>query len=243
MRGSLLCSDSLCFLPSCFNHNQGRELVDHQPPVPHGPWGSSSAVSQGLGSGQAPNSIPQPKTPFPLHASPSPASPRLQQPQGASQGQAGWLAGMQVPQSPSSLPRPYSSSSIISFLLPRSQLSVTYLLLFLSVKVSVALALVCGAACVRSRRRSHNQENPQLFKAAGSTKAPGYPPTLTTSEPQGHPPAHLAPTLLALCHPSRPPRTGSCLAPGASPPVKPQPLLAAPVLEKGGFGAQRACVC
>lgn len=148
-----------------------------------------------------------------------------------------------MPQSPSSLPRPYSSSSIISFLLPRSQLSVTYLLLFLSVKVSVALVLVCGAACVRSRRRSHDQENPQLFNAAGSTRAPGCSPTLTTLEPQGHPPAHLPPTLPALCHPSQPPHTGSCLVPGASPPVKPQPLLAAPVLEKGGFGAQRACIC
>lgn len=116
-------------------------------------------MSQGLGSGQAPNSIPQPKTPFPLHASPSPGSPWLQQPQGASQGQARWLADMQVPQSPSPLPRSYSSSSIISFLLPRSQLGVTYLLLFLSVKVPVALALACGAAWVRSRRRSHGQEN------------------------------------------------------------------------------------
>ncbi|KAM6240144.1 CMRF35-like molecule 7 [Spheniscus humboldti] len=40
-----------------------------------------------------------------------------------------------------------------------SQLGVTYLLLFLSVKVPVALALACGAAWVRSRRRNHGQEN------------------------------------------------------------------------------------
>ncbi|XP_076210102.1 CMRF35-like molecule 5 [Aptenodytes patagonicus] len=39
------------------------------------------------------------------------------------------------------------------------QLGITYLLLFLSMKVPVALALACGAAWVRSRRRSHDQEN------------------------------------------------------------------------------------
>ncbi|XP_054702607.1 uncharacterized protein LOC129214641 isoform X2 [Grus americana] len=186
--------------PNCFNHNPGqhRELVGHQPPVPHGLWGASSGVSQGLGSGQAPNSILQPKRSFPLHASPATGPPWLQLPQGASQGQVGWLADMQVPQSPSSFPRPYSSSSIISFLLPRSQLGITHLLLFLSVKVPVVLALVCRAAWVRSRHRSHDRENLQLLEVAGSTGAPGSP---RAPEPQGQPPAPLPPTLPGLHHP------------------------------------------
>ncbi|XP_068269663.1 uncharacterized protein [Nyctibius grandis] len=166
--------------------------------------------------------------------------PCLQHPQGPSRGQAGQLADMQVPQTPSSLPRPYSSSSIISFLLPRSQLSVTHLLFLLSIKVPVALALVCGAAWVRSRRRSHHQENLQLLEVAGSTGAPSCPPT---PEPQGRPPAPLPRTLPVLHHPPRPPHAGSRSALGASPRVKPWPLLAAPALEKGGFGVQRAHVC
>ncbi|XP_050764612.1 protein CD300H-like [Gymnogyps californianus] len=66
-----------------------------------------------------------------------------------------------------------------------SQLSITYLLLFLGMKVPVALALACVAAWMRSRRRSRDQDNLQLFEVAGSTGAPGCPPTPTTSEPQG----------------------------------------------------------
>ncbi|KAM9281756.1 CMRF35-like molecule 5 [Morus bassanus] len=99
-----------------------------------------------------------------------------------------------------------------------SQLGVTHLLLFLGVKVPVALVLVCVAAWMRCRRRSHDQENLQLFEEAGSTRAPGCPPA---TEPPGRPPAPLPPTLLALHHPSRLPRTGSCLALGPSLPVKP----------------------
>ncbi|KAM6050078.1 CMRF35-like molecule 5 [Theristicus caerulescens] len=122
----------------------------------------------------------------------------------------------------------------------RSQLGVTYLLLFLSVKVPMALGLACGAAWMRRRHRSCNRENLQVCEAAGSSRAPGCPPA---PEPQGHPPVPLPPTLPALCPPPRPPCVGSCSAPGASPPVKPRPLLAAPALGRGGFGVHRACVC
>ncbi|XP_009706279.1 PREDICTED: CMRF35-like molecule 7, partial [Cariama cristata] len=45
-----------------------------------------------------------------------------------------------------------------------SQPSVICLLLFLSLKVPVALALACGAAWVRNRHRSHDRENLQLFE-------------------------------------------------------------------------------
>ncbi|XP_069728933.1 CMRF35-like molecule 6 [Phaenicophaeus curvirostris] len=53
---------------------------------------------------------------------------------------------------------------------------VTHLLLFLSVKLLLALALVCGVAWVRSRRRSRDQENLQLLEVAGSTAALSSPP-------------------------------------------------------------------
>ncbi|XP_055584311.1 CMRF35-like molecule 5 [Falco cherrug] len=121
-----------------------------------------------------------------------------------------------------------------------SQLSVTYLLLFLSVKVLVALMLACGATWVRSRHRTCGQEDLQLFEAA---RTPACPPSPTTSGPQGCPPAPLPPTLLRLCHPPQLPHASSCLALGASPPAKSQPLLASPVLETGGSGAQRGCIC
>lgn len=198
-------------------------------------------MSQGSASGQAPNSIPWPKTPFPLHASPSPVSPRLQESQGASRGQAGWLADVQVPQSPSSVPRPYSSSSITSFLLPRSQLGITHLLLLLSVKVPVALALACGVAWVRSRRRSNHRENLQPFEVTGSTGAPGCPPAPSTAELQRRHPVPLPPTLPGLRRPSRPPCAGTSWPPGASPSVKPRPLLAAPALGREGSGGQGPC--
>ncbi|XP_069655725.1 protein CD300H-like [Haliaeetus albicilla] len=91
-----------------------------------------------------------------------------------------------------------------------SQLSITYLMLFLSVKVFVALALACGAAWVRSRRRGRDRENLRLSEAAGSTRAPGCPPALTTLEPQGCPPSPLPLALPGLRHPSRPPHAGRC---------------------------------
>ncbi|KAM6245272.1 CMRF35-like molecule 7 [Porphyrio hochstetteri] len=78
-----------------------------------------------------------------------------------------------------------------------SQLNITHLLLCLSVKVPLVLALVCQAAWMRSQRRSHDQENLQLLEVAGSTGAPGLP---HTPEAQEHPPAPLPPTLLGLCH-------------------------------------------
>uniref|UniRef100_U3JEZ5 Ig-like domain-containing protein n=1 Tax=Ficedula albicollis TaxID=59894 RepID=U3JEZ5_FICAL len=123
-----------------------------------------------------------------------------------------------------------------------SQFSVI-LLLLLSIKVPVALAMVCGAAWVRSQGRSHGQENLQLLEASSSTRARGCPPTPTTSQPQGYPPAALAPTLLGLCHPSRPPCAGKGSAPATSAPGNPQPLLAVPTLEREAFGVQGACVC
>ncbi|XP_049668059.1 CMRF35-like molecule 7 [Accipiter gentilis] len=124
-----------------------------------------------------------------------------------------------------------------------SQLSITYLLLFLSVKVLVALALACGAAWVRSRRRSRDRENLRLSEAGGSTRAPGCPPTPTTLEPQGCPPPPLPPTLPGLRHPSRPPHAGRCPHLGASLPVNLRSHPAAPELERGEFGAQPACPC
>ncbi|KAM6377187.1 CMRF35-like molecule 7 [Pluvialis apricaria] len=124
----------------------------------------------------------------------------------------------------------------------QSQLGVTHLLLLLSVKVPVALALACGVAWVRSRRRSHNRENLQLFEVTGSTGAPGCPPMPTTPELQRRPPVPLPPTLPELRRPSRPPRAASCWPPGASPSVKPRPLLAAPALGRRGFGGQGPCV-
>ncbi|XP_053816682.1 protein CD300H-like [Vidua chalybeata] len=124
-----------------------------------------------------------------------------------------------------------------------SQLSVIHLLLLLSIKVPMALAMVCGAAWVRSQCRSRDQENLQLLDTSSSTRAWGCPLIPTTSEPQGRPPAPLATTLLGPCHPSQPPLARSCSAPGTSGPGKPRPLLAAPALEREGFGVQRACVC
>ncbi|XP_074016453.1 CMRF35-like molecule 6 [Numenius arquata] len=64
-----------------------------------------------------------------------------------------------------------------------SQLSIIHLLLFLSVKVLVALALACRVVWVRSRHRSRNKENLQLFEVTGSPEALGCPPTLTNPEP------------------------------------------------------------
>ncbi|XP_071672451.1 CMRF35-like molecule 7 [Patagioenas fasciata] len=118
-----------------------------------------------------------------------------------------------------------------------SQLSITPLLLFLSVKAAVALALVCQVVWVRSRHRSHDKENVEV---GSSTRAPGCPPI---PEPQGHPLVSLPPILPGLRHLPRLPHTGRCSALGASPPVKPQLLLAAPMLERGGFRAQGACAC
>ncbi|XP_075297385.1 uncharacterized protein LOC142363902 [Opisthocomus hoazin] len=78
-----------------------------------------------------------------------------------------------------------------------SQFGVTPLLLLLGVKVPVAVALACGAAWVRSRRRSCDRGNLQLWEVAGSTGgAPGCPPT---PGPEGHPPAPEPPTQPGLC--------------------------------------------
>uniref|UniRef100_A0A8C3QGL3 Immunoglobulin V-set domain-containing protein n=1 Tax=Cyanoderma ruficeps TaxID=181631 RepID=A0A8C3QGL3_9PASS len=111
-------------------------------------------------------------------------------PQRASWGQAGQLADMQVPH-----------SSRTSLLLHRSQLSVIHLLLLLSIKVPVALAVVCGAAWLRSRCRSRDQEKPQLLELCSSTRAGGCPPVPSTSEPQGRPPAPPGPSLQGPGHP------------------------------------------
>ncbi|KAM6317626.1 CMRF35-like molecule 5 [Podargus strigoides] len=124
-----------------------------------------------------------------------------------------------------------------------SQLSIIHLLLFLIMKVPVALALVCVATWVRSWRRNHSQENLQLSEVTSSTNTPGHPPTPSTPEPQGRPPVPLLSTLPVLHRPSQPPCARSCLDPGASPPVNPGPLLAAPAWQRGGFGVQRVCIC
>ncbi|XP_023802398.1 CMRF35-like molecule 5 [Cyanistes caeruleus] len=124
-----------------------------------------------------------------------------------------------------------------------SQLSVIHLLLLLSIKVPIALAVICGVAWVRSWRRSHDQENLQVLEVSSSTRARGCPLIPTISEPQGCPPVPMVPSLLGPNHPSRPPRARRCLAPGTSGPGKPEPLLAAPALEREGFGVQRPCVC
>ncbi|XP_074411456.1 uncharacterized protein LOC141731256 [Zonotrichia albicollis] len=125
----------------------------------------------------------------------------------------------------------------------QSQPSVIHLLLLLSIKVPVALAVIGGAAWVRSRGRSREQEMLQLLGASSSTRTRGCPPVPNPSEPQGRPPAPPAPTLPGPCLPSRPPRAGSCSAPGAAGPGKPRPLLAAPALHREGFGLQRASGC
>ncbi|XP_071430096.1 CMRF35-like molecule 5 [Pithys albifrons albifrons] len=124
-----------------------------------------------------------------------------------------------------------------------SQLGVTPLLLLFSLKVLIALALLCVAAWMRNWCRSCSRENKQLFEATGSTRALGCPPFPTTSEPQGRSAVPSPPTLPGPCCPSHRPRAGRCLAPGDPLPVKPPPILAVPVLERGGFGVQRACVC
>uniref|UniRef100_A0A8C3NZR0 Ig-like domain-containing protein n=1 Tax=Cyanoderma ruficeps TaxID=181631 RepID=A0A8C3NZR0_9PASS len=92
-------------------------------------------------------------------------------------------------------------SSRTSLLLHRSQLSVIHLLLLLSIKVPVALAVVCGAAWLRSRCRSRDQEKPQLLELCSSTRAGGCPPVPSTSEPQGRPPAPPGPSLQGPGHP------------------------------------------
>ncbi|XP_015500943.1 CMRF35-like molecule 3 isoform X1 [Parus major] len=124
-----------------------------------------------------------------------------------------------------------------------SQLSVIHLLLLLSIKVPIALAVICGVAWVRSWRRSHDQENLQVLEVSSSTRARGCPLIPTISEPQGCPPVPMVPTLLGPNHPSRPPCARRCLAPGTSAPGKPEPLLAASALEREEFGVQRPCVC
>ncbi|XP_077643564.1 CMRF35-like molecule 2 [Lonchura striata] len=92
-----------------------------------------------------------------------------------------------------------------------SQLSVIHLLLLLSIKMPMALAVVCRAAWVRSQCRSRDQENLQILDTSSSTRARGCSLVPTTSEPQGRPPAPLAPTLLGPCQPSRPPLARRCL--------------------------------
>ncbi|XP_038013494.1 protein CD300H-like [Motacilla alba alba] len=121
------------------------------------------------------------------------------------------------------------------------QPSVIHWLLWLSIKVPMALAVVGGAAWVRSQCRSREQEVLQLLQAPRSTRAQGAVPN--TSEPQGCSPAPLAPTLLGPCHLSQPPPAWGCSALGTSAAGKPRPLLAAPALGREGFGVQRACVC
>ncbi|XP_041265311.1 protein CD300H-like [Onychostruthus taczanowskii] len=66
-----------------------------------------------------------------------------------------------------------------------SQASVIYLLLLLSIKVPMALAVVGGAAWLRSR----DQDILQHLEAPSSARARGCPPVPTTSQPQGCPPA------------------------------------------------------
>ncbi|RLV99364.1 hypothetical protein DV515_00009915 [Chloebia gouldiae] len=92
-----------------------------------------------------------------------------------------------------------------------SPLSVIHLLLLLSIKMPMALAVVCRAAWVRSQCRNRDQENLQILDASSSTRAQGCPLVPTTSESQERPPAPLAPTLLGPCHPSRPPLARRCL--------------------------------
>ncbi|XP_058673509.1 protein CD300H-like [Ammospiza caudacuta] len=87
-----------------------------------------------------------------------------------------------------------------------SQPSVIHLLLLLSIKVPVALAVIGGAAWVRSRGGSREQEMPQLLGASSSTSTRGCPPVPSPSEPQRRPPAPPAPALPGPRLPSRPPR-------------------------------------
>ncbi|XP_066187910.1 CMRF35-like molecule 2 [Sylvia atricapilla] len=123
-----------------------------------------------------------------------------------------------------------------------SQLSVIHLLLLLlSIKVPVAVAVVCGAAWLRSRCRSREQEKPQLSEARSSPWARGCPPVPTIPEPQGRPPAPPAPTLLGPCRPSRPPCAGRSSAPAPAAPGEPRPPPAARVLERPlAFGPHTA---
>ncbi|XP_014111211.1 PREDICTED: CMRF35-like molecule 7 [Pseudopodoces humilis] len=134
-------------------------------------------------------------------------------------------------------PRGYGEPPVLS------QLSVIHLLLLLSIKVPIALAVICGVAWVRSWHRRHDQENLQVLEVSSSTRARDCPRIPTISEPQGCPPVPMVPTLLGPYHPSRPPCARRCLAPGTFAPGKPEPLLAAPALEREGFGVQRLCVC
>ncbi|XP_063032161.1 protein CD300H-like [Melospiza melodia melodia] len=119
-----------------------------------------------------------------------------------------------------------------------SQPSVIHLLLLLSIKVPVALAVIGGAAWVRGRGGSREQEMPQLSGASSSTSTRGCAPGPSPSEPQRRPPAPPAPALPGPRLPSRPPRAGSCSAPGTAGPGEPRPLLAAPALRREGFGLQ-----
>ncbi|XP_063265886.1 protein CD300H-like [Prinia subflava] len=113
-----------------------------------------------------------------------------------------------------------------------SKLIVIPVLLLISIKVPVALAVVCGAACLRSR----DQESPRL--SGPCTGAPGCPPVPPTPEPRGSAAVPPGPTLPGLCRPPGSPCAGAGSAPGTA-----RPLLAAPARERGGFGVQRACVC
>ncbi|XP_064251735.1 protein CD300H-like [Passer domesticus] len=64
-----------------------------------------------------------------------------------------------------------------------SQPSVIHLLLLLSIKVPLALAVVGGAAWLRSRCRSRGQDILQLLEASSSTRARGCPPVPATPKP------------------------------------------------------------
>lgn len=157
----------------------------------------------------------------------------------ASRGVSGWMPGMGMLQPASSSPRPGTSSVIIPLFLPRSQLNITLLLLFLGVKVPVILALLCGAMWLRKRHRSCSPwDNLQQSEKSSSTAAPGSPDPQQPDPPaaQQHPSGPLPYTLPGLNH-------WRCSASGSSLSAKPQPLLLPFRLHKGRVGVRRSHVC
>lgn len=157
----------------------------------------------------------------------------------ASHRVSGWRLGTGMLQPASSLPRPGTSSVVVSLLLPRSQLNITLLLLVLGVKVPAILALLCGAVWLRRWHRSCSPwENLQQSEKSSSTAAPGSSAPQQPDPPAApqHPSGPLPHTLPGLSH-------CSCSASGSSLHAKPQPLLMPPKLHEGRISVQRSHVC
>ncbi|XP_065591702.1 protein CD300H-like [Cyrtonyx montezumae] len=112
-----------------------------------------------------------------------------------------------------------------------SQLDIILLLLLLSVKVPVILALLCGAVWLRKRHRGNLKQTETSSTGARGSPAPRQQQPGPPAAPQ-----RPAVPLPGLSH-------QNCSAPGSSHPAKPQPPPVPPKLHGGRVGVPRAHVC